>query len=272
MKITDGYDTINLNHAASFYTRIAKGLYWVPVNMLGKSRYTNEQLFFLTRSKSAQEVQNLKLNAYEALQLFQVIKKFSSDEDIVFWNDGQHNWELHKSGRFAFETNHGCCASAAAWFHYVLSRSYEQVGYLGYIRPDLSGHVMNYIYHNSHYYIIDPTTQVATNAVEVPVESGTFDIYRKAKLSTGVCYLAESLLDYANYHLRLQKIKSFTFSYYCLPGFECIPAHFLTHDNDVIHLYAPQPYQFILNTHIQFHHVPQVVFPTKYNKYSDRYF
>lgn len=268
----NGYDTINLRHNATFCTRIAKGLYWIPVNKLGKSRYTNKQLFNLTSNKSAQEVQNLKLNAYESLQLMQIVNKFVSDDDIVFWNNGTQNWQLHKSGRFAYETNHGCCASAAAWFRYVISKSYKKIGYVGYIRPDLTGHIINYIYHDSHYYILDPTTQTATNAVDVPVETGSFDTYRKAELSTGVCYLAESLFDYANYHSRLQKVKGFLFSYYWLSDYECIPPNFVTHDNTYIHLYSTKPHKVILNTQIQFHYTPQVVLPLKYKQYSDLYY
>lgn len=39
------YDCMHLRNDAEFETKIGKNIFWVPVNTLGKTRYTNDEIY-----------------------------------------------------------------------------------------------------------------------------------------------------------------------------------------------------------------------------------
>ena len=84
-----------------------------------------------------------------------MVRHFEESNDIIIKEFEQVPWQLHKSGKYAYETNHGCCASSAAWLNYVVGDLYSEKGYFQWIRPDGSGHVINYFYVNDQYYLVD---------------------------------------------------------------------------------------------------------------------
>lgn len=146
-------DLKTLRHDADFEVRIADGIYWVPANALGESRYTNAEIYdMLTLSPGKKQSKFSTL--YEALQLYQVGNFYSSDDNIRVYENGI-NWEHHKPGYDAVRTNNGCCATSANWLNYILKNDYDEVGYIETSQADGSGHIYNYIKQDGWYYIID---------------------------------------------------------------------------------------------------------------------
>lgn len=271
MYLHTSYDTINLRHGADFKTQIAKDLFWVPVNVLGSSRFTNEEIYALTARKPADKIRSLGFNAYEAIQLFQCVRLFEETNDIVYFQAGERTWEMHKSGKYAVETGEGCCASAAAWFNYVIQNRYPDRGYIQYIRPDGSGHTMNYIYTNQHYYIIDLTTQIHTNAPYVPIENGDIKEYCSAQLYTGICFMTKMLLNFARYHCRIQQTAGLKFSYFSMEPYEALPPVCTAFQGDILHIYTLGCCNSILLNNMELQTKGGFKLPRRWIAYSDDY-
>lgn len=223
-------------HESCFLTRISPNLYWVPFNSLGKSRYRNDEMRLVISKKKPDEIKALKLNLYEAIQLFQA-SGFQEVNDIERYDENGTIWEIHKSGKFAVEANQGCCSTAAAWLNYVVSEKYPQRGYLHYIRPDGSGHVANYLNVENYYYIVDMTTQTSNNVDGSPKETGVIRDYLASEYNTGICFRANSLLDFARYHARIQKTKGFHFSYFEIPPDLALPPCYIEYIDDILYIH-----------------------------------
>ena len=194
-----GYDTINLRNDAEFRTRIAKGVYWVPFHSLGKSRYQNETLEKMNRETPSVFGSEVHLNVYEAIQLFQMIRCFEECNERVEKEFEQIRWRLHKSGKYAYETNQGDCADACAWLNYIVGDLYPEKGYLEWILADGSSHIVNYFYLDGFYYLVDMDALTQKNAVSSPAETGKKADYLEARLSGGACIQAKSLEDFIAY-------------------------------------------------------------------------
>jgi hypothetical protein len=208
----DSYDTINLIHNADFEVLVSKDLYWVPVNVLGRTRYKNSDMKKLCNALP-EEKQSMRLNLYEAVQLFQVgqfVEKIDTKK-IEYYG---LVWEHHKPGYFAVLSNFGCCSSIAAWLDYILAYQYTQRGYFEFTRPDGCGHVFNYIYYHNFYYIIDLTAMIYNKATFCSRETGSKPDLIKSKLITGHCYKTNNLENFVKYHSRIQKFHNFEFLYY----------------------------------------------------------
>lgn len=68
-------------------------------------------------------------------------------------------WQLMKNsytGWSVTKTGTGQCIMFSNLIHYLLEDDYDEVGYIG-IRSPGDGHIMNYIYHDGLYYLIDST-------------------------------------------------------------------------------------------------------------------
>lgn len=264
-------DTINLRSHAIFNTRISNELSWVPVNTLGFPRYSIEKLFEITSDKSAKQLQDMQFNLYEAIELFQMCFRFRETNDIVIYNDGIYNWQLHKSGRYAIETNNGCCSSAATWLNYIIKKTYSNRGYIHIIRPDGSGHIINYIKYNEYYYIIDMTTQIYSNAIYTPIETGRIEDYRLSKFYTGVCYKTSDIIHYVNYHSRIQKIYGYNFSYFLLSSYDAIPPTYSIVKNNTCYFYTMNEYIPLKFNNVIYTICDNIYLPRKYYKYTKNY-
>jgi hypothetical protein len=66
-------DTINLRKKETFEIEVSPNIFWIPVNSLGHTRYTDEEIksiLVLSPNEKRQKINNL----YEAIQLFQASK------------------------------------------------------------------------------------------------------------------------------------------------------------------------------------------------------
>lgn len=215
------FDTVNLKHDADFETYISTGLFWVPVNQLGYSRFMNFEIKEM-KNYSPELIREKSLNCYEAIQLFQA-SKFLECNDILKIKYNNTIWQYHKPGYHAVISNKGCCASSSAWFNYIISNHYPVRGYLHYVRPDGSGHIMNFVFSNHNYYIFDLSTMTDSNVRYVPKENGNIREYINAKYFTGVCYKTAHLKFFVKYHSRIQKYKNYEFAYMKINGYDAVP-------------------------------------------------
>ena len=191
------YDSHNLRYEANYEVEVANGVWWVPVNTLGSSRYTNREIAGMvehTPEEKQEEISTL----YEALQLFQ-ISNFAEGDDNVRIMENKINWEHHKPGYDAVRTNNGCCATDSNWLNYILSGDYEQVGFMAYSQPDGSGHIFNYLYMDGYYYFIDLTHYRTDFSDAAAPETGNLSDYRNSDFVAGNLHKAKDPESYVKY-------------------------------------------------------------------------
>lgn len=196
-----GYDTNILDYDARFEVPVDRNVWWVPVNTLGSTRYTNREIAGMVES-SPEEKQEKISTLYEAIQLFQ-ISNFTYSEDNVRIPEGEQSyWEHHKPGRDAVRTNTGCCAADSNWLNYILAGDYEQVGFFDWSYPDGNGHVINYIYQDGWYYFLDLMTYEAEYVLNAAPETGSIITYRNSAQAAAGLHKVKNPEDYVKYRLR----------------------------------------------------------------------
>lgn len=206
------YDTYNLRHEASYHHPIYKGVYWVPVNTLGKTRYKDVQILDF-KSLSPEEKWEKVLNLYEAIQILQ-LGQFKSMEDNVSFNRDNISWAIHTNGRESVVRNAGCCASAANWLSYMLQGKYEEVGVLSILANTGRGHAVNYICHKGKQYVVDTNAFLYEHLEYIQPETGLLQDFRKSKIITGVLLQVDSLEDFTNfYSTYVGRVKKSVFLY-----------------------------------------------------------
>ena len=197
------YDTENLRHEADFEIEVADDVYWVPVNQLGKTRYTNSEISDLL-CLTPEEKKNKIATLYEAIQLYQS-GNFRGVADNIKRTSGGLRWEYHKPGFHAVRTNEGCCAANSNWLSYILSGRYEQMGFMHYSQRDMNGHIINYIYHHGWYYFIDMMMYRSDSLQFAGKETGTADGYRDNEAIAGNFFKSRNPVSYVNFCLLKHK-------------------------------------------------------------------
>jgi hypothetical protein len=215
------FDTINLVHNADFEVMISHNLCWVPVNVLGFTEYTNYDVSEFLNCAPLEKSLIIK-NVYEAIQLLQ-ISGFQDKDDVIKKAFNGNLWEHHKPGYHAVLSNYGCCSSVASWLNYLINGKYPETGYIGFFRPDVSGHVINYIYKNNWYYIIDISAMENNFIMDCCKETGNRLDLLKAKYITGCCYKTTDVSYFVKFHSRIQKYHNFEFLYYKVPSVPYLP-------------------------------------------------
>lgn len=201
----DTQDTWNLRTDASFEVQVAEGVWWVPANTLGKSRYTNKQIAAIV-NENPKVKKALIGNLYEAIQLFQICD-FTSDtredklnvrvEDPVLGYD----WEKHCPGYYAVSLNRGNCSTGTNWLIYLLNDDYEEWGTFNLSFYNGSGHVINYFFYEGYYYFID-MTHYRNDFPHSAVEDGDNSSYIKSDVVLGNIHKAISPEAYVKYFLQ----------------------------------------------------------------------
>ncbi len=195
------YDTHNLRYGADFEKRVTGGVYWVPVNTLGKSSYKNDEIAEMVNNSPETKASKID-TLYEALQLFQ-ISNFKTANDNQKIREGDINWEHHKPGYHAVRTNEGCCATSSNWLNYILKDDYEEVGFIAFSESDGSGHVFNYIKHGGYYYFIDLTHYRLDFMRGTSVETGDVLDYVGSDRVAGNLHKTKSIDAYIAYYRSL---------------------------------------------------------------------
>lgn len=215
------HNTKNLRYDASFETLISKDVYWVPINTLGKTARSNSEIKDMVNLSPQEKRANIN-NLYEAIQLFQV-GSFREELDVVIIKENDYVWEHHKPSIYSVLSNCGCCSSIASWLNFMIKNKYEQTGYFSLSRPNGSGHVMNYIYHNNWYYLIDLLPMVEQYVDTICSETGRRIDFMKSKYITGILAKSKSLESYVNFYRRIQLRGGFEHLFFYSNGHEVGP-------------------------------------------------
>lgn len=141
------------SNSVQFETEVYNGVYWIPVNTLGASRHTNEEMAEISKMP-VKERKKCIGNLYEAVQLFQVSEFQGVFDNKDCW-DGSIHWQIHKNPEEAVLSNEGCCATDTNWLAYFIHDKYDSTGSFCYACRDGNGHITTYIRHNHEYYFID---------------------------------------------------------------------------------------------------------------------
>jgi hypothetical protein len=176
-KVSDNqsYDAFFMNQKVSFQKKFGDGIYWVPVNVLGKPKYTDEEILDMIDKKDPEYAAKMIDTLFDAIKYFYLsgFKVLRSDhKDLPF--EGVI-WQHHKNGSEALLTNEGDCSGTAALISYLLDGDYKETGYFSYNLDNGSGHVFNYFKNKNKYYFIDCTViRYATMEKEQPVQQDDY--------------------------------------------------------------------------------------------------
>lgn len=154
---SENYDTFFLKKDASFKRWLADGVYCVPVNVLGKPEYTDEEILDMIDTRDPKNISKKIDTLYDSIRYHYLsgFKTLRSDhKDLAF--EGVI-WQHHKSGREALLTNEGDCSGNAVLIQYLLDGDYDETGFFSYNLKDGGGHVFNYIKQDNKYYFLDFT-------------------------------------------------------------------------------------------------------------------
>lgn len=132
------------SNTIKFETEVYNGVYWVPINTLGASRYSNEEMSEISKMNMEKKKECIS-NLYEAVQLFQISEFQGVMDNKDYWIDNIH-WQTHKSPEEAVLSNEGCCATDTNWLAYFINDKYDSVGSFCYacgMETGISPHISN---------------------------------------------------------------------------------------------------------------------------------
>lgn len=234
-----GYDVGNYRHDASFQYEVYPGITQVPVNMLGKSRYTNEQMkkfLCLTAEEKRKRIGNL----YEAIQLFQ-ISNFEGTLDNRDYYFGDVHWQMHTPLESAVISNKGCCATDTNWLSYFLKDKYDSIGSFCFGNPDQNGHITTCIQHCSQYYFIDMMmcrgdSQEFSDSEDIP------PLQREKKGWEGYLYCCKDLIQMCRFYMdRFQALgRSVPYCFYMREADHVTATGVSMDENGIVTFYAPE--------------------------------
>lgn len=225
----------NLQKKAIFKTKISKDLYWVPANCLSNCKVNNSN------------VKDEPHNLFELLCLFQKqgLEECYDDRILKIDKESSLEWEFFDSPEIIVKHyKRGHCAVFSIWLNFYLKKMYNHCGYIEIIRDkNRSWHVINYVYIDGLYYIIDPNVYIKKYSKVVPVENGEFCTYAKSKLITGGILQTSNLDSFVNYY---QKYISLADSSYLFLKFNTykLPAFSIEERNNVYNVYYPNDIDF----------------------------
>lgn len=206
-------DTINLRENADFEVSVGKNILWVPYNLLGKSKWTNDDLREIDNLK-VDEIQKCITVPYEIAQFVQV-NQYKRNVDIKFVYLSGRKWEIHRSGKAVLNNKNGCCSTYASLFNFLLSDNFSDIYNLCIVANDGWGHAMNYIKLNGYCYFFDISAQICDYIKFIPKETGNKADFATRKILTGCCLKSITVEDFINFFMKYQRFdhnkRSFVF-------------------------------------------------------------
>lgn len=97
------------SNSIQFETEVYDGVCWVPINTLGASRYSGEEMLEISKLPIEERKERIG-NLYEAVQLFQLSEFRGTLDNKNYMIDSIH-WQTHKSPEEAVLSGEGCCAT-----------------------------------------------------------------------------------------------------------------------------------------------------------------
>lgn len=214
------FNTWNLIHGACFETNIAPGLWWVPINSLGKCKYTKSELKIIMNSLP--ESSNKLTSLYELVAGFQIMD-FEEKTTNVLIDYNNMQFEIYESPEQAIKKKYGVCSGIASWLNYFLYKMFDKSGYIFIMRSTLSGHVINYFLHEGFYYIIDLNLMLPKYKNDVPIENGKFSSFCNNKFFTGCLFKTKDLKYFINFYEAYTTIANVSFLFFKIDDYTLPP-------------------------------------------------
>lgn len=201
-------DTGVYSNSIQFETEVYPNVYWVPLNTLGKSRYTNEDMKSIA-VLSPEEKRNRINTLFEAVQLFQISDFQGTFDSVNHWIDETTLWQIHKSPIDAVISNNGCCATDTNWLAYILSGKYQSICSFCYANDDGNGHITNCIKQNDWFYFIDMMMCRNDSQVHLCRESGVLEELMDSEWA-GFLYKCKKPVDFCQFYINCCQRKNRT--------------------------------------------------------------
>lgn len=190
------------NEKNDFSLKISKGVFWVPMCAAGRPEYSEKDLRSMEKISPEEKQVRLK-NLCDAINYLYVNQFYDKEERIDVFKAGDvTKWEYHKTGFEAIKDNWGCCSSCASGLLYLLDKDYDCSGYIHFIRPDMSGHIITWFKKENQYYIVDPSTYIEPYVTFSVKETGLVKDFVKRRYFTNGLYLVLNLESYIQYFHR----------------------------------------------------------------------
>ena len=122
------YDRQKLKYNASYKVPVGNGVFWVPVNTLGKPQLTGEQIRAVP--KTPQTLKQKINTLYDAIAFVQ--EYGMSGEDRKFLSYDNTLWEYYQSIEQTVSTNLGGSGEMANLLCYLIQDDYDEEGYIVY--------------------------------------------------------------------------------------------------------------------------------------------
>ena len=196
---------------ADFETLIYPNVYWVPYNILGKTQYSDLDMYLMSREEAESKIHNI----YELAQFIQA-KNFVHLLDISFEINDKERWEVHKSGIEVLKNKAGCCSSYSGLVVQILQNQFDNIFNLCIVSDSGWGHAMNFIVKDGYYYFFDISSQLNEYNCYVPIETGIKRDFVRAKFITGGCYKTDSICSFIKFFLRYHMLKMTDFIFFTL--------------------------------------------------------
>ena len=201
------------SNTIQFETEVYPNVFWVPLNTLGKSRYTNEEIKIISKL-SPDEKRNKIQTLFEAVQLFQISDFQGTFDSVNHWVDETTLWQIHKTPLDAIISNNGCCATDTNWLSYMLSGKYQSIYSFCYANEDGNGHITNCIKHNDWFYFLDMMMCRNDSQEYLCPENGVLEDLLASEWA-GFLYKCKNPVDFCLFHMnccqRKNRISPFVF-------------------------------------------------------------
>ena len=236
--ISKEYNVRNLVYDANFEVKLCKDLYWIPMNYLGIPKRCNEEYLRL-KDCNLTYVQDIISCVYDAIQYLNAIG-FSEKKDVTIRKEGDLNWEYHTSGIEAIKNTYGCCTSVASALKFLCQNVYEYIGFLFYVRPDTSNHVLCYIKQDGFFYIFDPSAHVYGSVQHTIKENGNIKNMHN-KIFTSICFRTRNLSNFVRYYQRILLYNNHYFIFMDLfDKINSMEKMAIVNKNNKIYIYFPE--------------------------------
>lgn len=238
----NNYNIKNLIYDADFEVKLCNDLYWVPLNELGKTRKTNNS-FDKFENYNLSYIQSQISCVYEAVQYLNYIG-FSENKDVTIMSNNGVDWVYHSTGIEAIKNSYGICTSVASAMKYLCEEAYEYIGYLLFVRPDTSYHILCYIQQNNQYYIFDPSAYVYGSIEDIIPETGNKKDMQ-GRLFTSICFRTSNLRHFVKFYQRILLYKNIHFVFIDLyHRKDCINKMAIIKTEKAVSVYFPPEFDF----------------------------
>lgn len=227
------------SNSVEFETEVYPGVYWVPINILGKSRYTNDEMKEISELPMERKKEKIS-NLYEAVQLFQISGFKGSLDNENHWVTDNELWQTHKTQEDAVFSNEGCCATDTNWLAYFIKDKYDFVGSFCYANTDGNGHITTYIQQDKYYYFLDMMMCRKDSQEFLCQEDGVLSGLLNSEWA-GFLYKCEKPLDFCRFNISRFKSQKRNIPYcFYMRKTNCVAATGVRFEKEKVTFLIPQ--------------------------------